>query len=59
MTTMALHTSSTPAAWAAFAATRGANEPAWAVAQRNKALGIANSLAYPDRSLDLWRRTDR
>ena len=58
MTTMALHTSSTPAAWAAFAATRGANEPAWAVAQRAKALAVANSLAYPDRSLDLWRRTD-
>ena len=58
MTTMSLNTTSTPEAWAKLAAARGAAEPAWAVAQRAKALALAGTIGYPDRSLDLWRRTD-
>ena len=58
MTTMSLNTTSTLEAWAKLAAARGAQEPAWAVAQRAKALAMAGTMAYPDRSLDLWRRTD-
>ena len=44
--------------WTALSATRGVAEPAWAQAQRAKALALAESMLYPDRSLELWRRTD-
>ena len=57
MTLTAPHTGLGPT-WTALAAARGNAEPAWAEAQRRKALAIAEALPYPDRSLELWRRTD-
>ncbi len=47
-------------AWPALALERAvrANEPDWALEQRRAAAGIAARLAFPDRRLELWRRTD-
>jgi len=59
MTTTQLETSKRPAAsWAELSKTRGAGEPAWAVEQRKRAAKIAETLPFPDRSQELWRRTD-
>jgi Fe-S cluster assembly protein SufD len=35
-----------------------AGEPAWALAQRRAAAEVAARLPFPDRRLELWRRTD-
>ena len=47
-------------AWPALALERAAraNEPAWALAQRREAAEVAARLPFPDRRLELWRRTD-
>jgi Fe-S cluster assembly protein SufD len=47
-------------AWPARALERAAqaNEPAWALEQRRAAAGVAARLPFPDRRLELWRRTD-
>ncbi len=47
-------------AWPALALERavGANEPAWALEQRREAAEVAARLPFPDRRLELWRRTD-
>ena len=58
MTTTALNSATHSAGWSALSEARGAGEPAWAREQRQRALAIAERLAYPDRSLELWRRTD-
>src|SRR4029079_9440954 len=59
MTTTQLETSKRPvASWAELSKTRGAGEPAWAVEQRKRAAKIAETLPFPDRSQELWRRTD-
>jgi Fe-S cluster assembly protein SufD len=47
-------------AWPALALERAvrANEPAWALEQRRKAAEVVARLPFPDRRLELWRRTD-
>ena len=47
-------------AWPALALERAvrANEPAWALEQRRAAAAVAARLPFPDRRLELWRRTD-
>jgi len=47
-------------AWPALALerARSAGEPAWALEQRRAAAVVAAGLAFPDRRLELWRRTD-
>ena len=47
-------------AWPALALERAAraNEPAWALEQRREAAAVATRLPFPDRRLELWRRTD-
>ena len=49
-----------PEAWPALALERAARagEPAWALEQRRAAAEIAARLPFPDRRLELWRRTD-
>jgi len=37
---------------------RRAGEPAWAIEQRRKAADVAARLPVPNRSMELWRRTD-
>jgi Fe-S cluster assembly protein SufD len=46
--------------WPAEAAARAARagEPAWALEQRRQAAALALGMPYPDRRLELWRRTD-
>jgi Fe-S cluster assembly protein SufD len=46
------------AEWPARAAARAKGEPAWAVDRRRRAADVADELPFPDRSLELWRRTD-
>lgn len=48
------------AAWPALAIERAqrAGEPAWALARRQRAAEAAARLPFPDRNLELWRRTD-
>ncbi len=48
------------AAWPERAIERAvrAGEPAWALDQRRRAATLAERLPWPDRRLDLWRRTD-
>ncbi|HEY3217123.1 MAG TPA: Fe-S cluster assembly protein SufD [Candidatus Eisenbacteria bacterium] len=63
MTTADLKTESKPPTvpeWPVAAEDRAAQsgEPAWALAQRRAAAEIAAKLPFPDRSLELWRRTD-
>src|SRR4029078_8483093 len=59
MTTTQLETSKRPvASWAELCKPGGAAEPAWAVEQRKRAAKIAETLPFPDRSQELWRRTD-
>jgi Fe-S cluster assembly protein SufD len=58
MTTTSLNPTALATDWGALSQTRGAGEPAWAQEQRRRALAIAERLPYPDRSLELWRRTD-
>ncbi|TMQ62949.1 MAG: Fe-S cluster assembly protein SufD [Candidatus Eisenbacteria bacterium] len=50
----------TLAAWPAAAIERGVRngEPDWALAQRRAAAEVAERLPFPDRRLELWRRTD-
>ena len=47
-------------AWPALALERAmrAGEPAWALAQRREAATACERLPFPDRRLELWRRTD-
>jgi Fe-S cluster assembly protein SufD len=47
-------------AWPALALERAvrANEPAWALELRRAAGAVAARLPFPDRKLELWRRTD-
>jgi Fe-S cluster assembly protein SufD len=47
-------------AWPALALERAvrASEPAWALEQRREAAAVAARLPFPDRRLELWRRTD-
>jgi Fe-S cluster assembly protein SufD len=47
-------------AWATEAVRRagGKREPAWALDQRRAAAGIAATLGFPARDLELWRRID-
>ena len=47
-------------AWPALALERAvrANEPAWALEQRRAATAVVARLSFPDRRLELWRRTD-
>jgi Fe-S cluster assembly protein SufD len=47
-------------AWPGLATARAerAGEPAWALAQRRVAAATAARLPFPDRTLELWRRTD-
>ncbi len=58
MTTTALPTTRLAPSWGALSETRGAVEPPWAREQRRRALAMAERSAYPDRSVELWRRTD-
>ncbi len=46
--------------WSGQAAARAAKagEPGWAREQRAQAAGLAAAMAFPDRRLELWRRTD-
>jgi len=46
--------------WSELAAARAAKagEPAWALEQRRQAATLAESMPFPDRRLELWRRTD-
>ncbi len=48
------------AEWPALAAARAAREgePAWSLAGRRRAAAVAERLPFPDRGLELWRRTD-
>lgn len=50
----------TVAGWLAAADTRAqqAGEPAWALERRRRAAQTAASLAFPNRELELWKRTD-
>jgi len=58
----ATHLESGPPAlvWPGLATARAerAGEPAWALAQRRAAAATAARLPFPDRALELWRRTD-
>jgi len=47
-------------AWPALALARAAraHEPEWALEQRREAAAVAARLPFPDRRLELWRRTD-
>jgi Fe-S cluster assembly protein SufD len=47
-------------AWPALALERAvrANEPAWALELRRAAAAVVERLPFPDRRLELWRRTD-
>jgi Fe-S cluster assembly protein SufD len=47
-------------AWPALALERAtrASEPGWALEQRREAAAVAARLPFPDRKLELWRRTD-
>jgi Fe-S cluster assembly protein SufD len=47
-------------AWPALALERAvrANEPAWALELRRAAAAVVARLPFPDRKLELWRRTD-
>jgi len=56
--TATLNNNTLAAGWAALSATRGAQEPAWARERRALALTAAESQPWPDRSQELWRRTD-
>ncbi len=64
MTTADLKTGPPSAAWlprwSELAAARAAKagEPAWALEQRRQAATLAESMPFPDRRLELWRRTD-
>jgi Fe-S cluster assembly protein SufD len=58
MTTTAMNPNTLSAGWSALSEMRGAGEPAWAREQRKRALATAERLQYPDRGLELWRRTD-
>ncbi|MBI5711044.1 MAG: Fe-S cluster assembly protein SufD [Candidatus Eisenbacteria bacterium] len=62
MTSSSLETRSQGAVaeWPALAAARArqAGEPGWALEQRRRAAENAARLPFPDRSLELWRRTD-
>ena len=46
--------------WPGLAAARAAKagEPAWALEQRRLAATLAEQMPFPDRRLELWRRTD-
>ena len=46
--------------WPAQAIARAteAGEPAWALEQRRAAAALAQGMPFPDRRLELWRRTD-
>jgi len=61
MTTTELNTSQGfDVAWMSRAQTlaKEAGESAWALAARAAAAGTARSLSFPDRTQELWRRTD-
>ena len=48
------------AAWteAAYQRAARAGEPEWAIEQRRAAATVAARLPMPNRSMELWRRTD-
>jgi Fe-S cluster assembly protein SufD len=46
------------AEWTDQAAEHADGEPAWAADRRRRAAAVAEALPFPDRSLELWRRTD-
>jgi Fe-S cluster assembly protein SufD len=58
MTTTDLKPAPSLDAWMARARPRFANEPAWAAERRARATKVASELRFPDRGLELWRRTD-
>ena len=58
MTGTGLKAAMSLAEWAAQAAAHADGEPAWAAERRSRAASVAQALPFPDRSLELWRRTD-
>ena len=58
MTATDLKAWASPGAWTSGAAARAAGEPAWAAERRRRAAAVAAELPFPDRSLELWRRSD-